>query len=71
MVHIALLPALNGRPPPGDLEYEVFALPCRLEGLGIGSIQCRNAACEFQSSLLMTAALTDYIYSLSGLKLWV
>ena len=55
-----LLPALTGRPPPGDLECALFALPARLGGLGI-RFPCRNADKELQSSLFVTSSLTDHI----------
>ena len=57
-----LLPALTGRPPSGDLECTMFALPARLGGLGIG-IPSRNAACELHSSQLVTSVLRDHILS--------
>ena len=31
------LPAVTGCSSPGDLERDLFALPARLEGLGIGN----------------------------------
>ena len=55
-----LLPALTGRPPPGDLECALFALPARLGGLGI-RFPSRNADKELQSSLFVTSSLTDHI----------
>ena len=35
-LHTVLLPALTGRPPPGEQERALFALPARLDGLGVG-----------------------------------
>ena len=55
-----LFPALTGRPPPNDLECDLFALPARLGGLGI-RIPSRNDDRELQSSLLITSPLMDHI----------
>ena len=55
-----LLPALTGRPPPGDLERSLFALPARLGGLGL-DIPSRSATHELHSSLLVTSILRDHI----------
>ena len=45
-----------------DQECELFALPARFGGLGIG-IPSRNASRELHSSLLVTSALHDHILS--------
>ena len=60
VLRMDLLPALTGRPPPNDLECDLFALPARLGGLGI-RIPSRNADRELQSSLLITSPLMDHI----------
>lgn len=57
-----LLPTLTGRPPPGDLERTLFAMPARLGGLGI-PIPSRTATQEFHSSLFVTSTLCDHIIS--------
>ena len=60
VLRMDLLPALTGRPPPNDLECDLFALPARLGELGI-RIPSRNADRELQSSLLITSPLMDHI----------
>ena len=61
-LHSVLLPALTGRPPPGDQERTLFSLPARLGGLGVG-IPSTNAIHEFHSSSLITSFLCDHILS--------
>ena len=55
-----LLPALTGRPPPGDLESASFALPAQLGGLEI-RIPSKAADDKVQPSLLVTSSLKDHI----------
>ena len=55
-----LIPAITGRPPPNDLEYDLLALPARLGGLGI-HIPSKNAYREQQSSEKVTLSLTNHI----------
>ena len=57
-----VIPALTGRPPPNDLECDLFALPARLGGLGIG-IPSKKAEREFSASLTICKALTELILS--------
>ena len=57
-----LNPALTGRPPPGDLERTLPALPARLGGLGL-HIPSRNAAHEYHASPQVTFPLCDHIIS--------
>ena len=58
----AVIPALTGRPPPGDLEHTLFALPARLGGLGL-HVSSRAAANEYHASLQVTTTLCDHIIS--------
>ena len=55
-----LIPAITGRPPPNDLECDLFALPARHGGLGI-RIPSKNADRELQSSEKVTLTLKDHI----------
>ena len=55
-----LIPAITGRPPPNDLECDLFGLPARHGGLGI-RIPSKNADRELQSSEKVTLALKDHI----------
>ena len=55
-----LLPELTGRPPPNDLECNLFALPARLGGLGI-KIPSKASDYEFKSSLRVTDPLCQNI----------
>ena len=55
-----LIPVLTGRPPPNDLEYNLFALPARMGGLGI-TIPSKQADQEYQFSQLVTSVLQDHI----------
>ena len=55
-----LIPAITGRSPPNDLEYDLFALPARLGELGI-HIPSKNAYREQQSSEKVTLSLTNPI----------
>ena len=55
-----LIPAITGRPPPNDLEYDLFGLPARHGGLGI-RIPSKNADRELQSSEKVTLTLKDHI----------
>ena len=55
-----LIPAITGRPPPNDLECDLFGLPARHGGLGI-HIPSKNADRELQSSEKVTLTLKDHI----------
>ena len=55
-----LIPAITGRSPPNDLEYDLFALPAQLGGLGI-HIPSKNAYREQQSSEKVTLSLSNHI----------
>ena len=59
-IRSGLIPALTGRPPPNDLECDLFALPARLGGLGI-RLPSKNADREHHSSLSVTSMLKDHI----------
>ena len=59
-IRSGLIPALTGRPPPNNLECDLFALPARLGGLGI-RLPSKNADREHHSSLSVTSMLKDYI----------
>ena len=39
-----LIPTLTGRPPPGDSEHALFALPARMGGLGITILSMQDEA---------------------------
>ena len=58
----AVIPALTGRPPPGDLERTLYALPARLGGLGL-LIPSKAAANEYHASQQVTSTLCDHIIS--------
>ena len=58
----AVIPALTRRPPPGDLERTLIALPARLGGLGI-HIPSRAAANEYHASQQVTSTLCDHVIS--------
>ena len=36
-IRLRLIPAILGRAPPGDIEWELLTLPVRLGGMGIPS----------------------------------
>ena len=56
--------ALTGRPPPNELELDLFALPAKLGGLGIG-IPSRKAVKEYSASMKICKALIEQILSAS------
>ena len=58
----AVIPALTRRPPPGDLERTLIALPARLGGLGIRK-PSRAAANEYHASQQVTSTLCDHVIS--------
>lgn len=62
VISLAIIPALTGRPPPGELERSLLALPARMGGLGIG-IPSESAINEYQASQQVTATLCDHIIS--------
>lgn len=52
--------ALTGRPPPTQVERDLFALPVRMGGLAL--INCTtHAAFEFNASVKITEPLTNAI----------
>ena len=55
-----LIPILTGRAPPSDLERDLFALPCRLGGIGIAN-PSKGASSEYLASLQVTKPLSDLI----------
>ena len=55
-----LIPELTGRPPPNDLEFNLFSIPARLGGLGI-NIPSKTADKEFTSSLQVTSPICQNI----------
>ena len=57
-----VIPALTGRPPPGNQERSLFALPARLGGLGL-HVPSNAAADEYHSSRLVTSTLCNHIVS--------
>ena len=59
-IRSGLIPALTGRPPPNDLECDLFAMPARLGGLGI-RLPSKNADREHHSSLSVTSMLNNHI----------
>ena len=54
------IPILTGRAPPSDLERDLFALPCRLGGIGIAN-PSKGASSEYLASLQVTKPLSDLI----------
>ena len=54
------IPAITGRPLPGDLEREMLVLPARLGGLAI-TIPSMTAESEHKASLDLTASFVSYI----------
>ena len=61
-INSSVIPALTGRPPPGDLERTLFALPARMGGLGI-PIPSSAAPNEYHASQQVTSTLCDHILS--------
>ena len=59
-IRSSLIPALFSRDPPNDLKRDLFALPCRLGGLGIINpvLVCKS---QFSSSSVITAPLVKLI----------
>ena len=51
---------MTGRAPPSDLERDLFALPCRLGGIGIAN-PSKGASSEYLASLQVTKPLSDLI----------
>ena len=62
VMRLEVIPALIGRPPPNDLECELFALPANLGRLGI-EILSKKAEKEYLASLNICKALTEQILS--------
>ena len=60
MLRTNLIPAINRQNPPKDLEHDLFALPARHDGLGIG-IPSKNADRELQSFQKVTLLLKDHL----------
>ena len=61
-INSSVIPALTGRPPPGDLERTLFALPARMGGLSI-PIPSSAAPNECHASQQVTSTLCDHILS--------
>ena len=59
-IRLYFLPAIIGRQPLSDAEWELIALPARLGGLGI-PIPTRIAATQFRSSLRISDPLASLI----------
>ena len=57
-----LIPKLTGRPPPGPVEWSIFALPARLGGLGICDLIQRSAQ-DFEDSVKICRPIVDKIIS--------
>ena len=55
-----VIPALTGRAPPNDVERDLFSLPCRLGGIGIGH-PSKTAAFEYFASQRVTKPLCQLI----------
>ena len=52
------IPALTGQAVPGEVAHDLFALPTRLEGLGIANPRPVEAAeGQFGASMRLTAPL--------------
>ena len=60
MIRTKLLPALSGRPPPNEVERELFSLPARLGGIAISN-PSNTVGLEFNSSIQVTKALKEAI----------
>ena len=60
VIRTKLLPALSGRPPPNEVERELFSLPARLGGIAISN-PSNTAELEFNSSIQVTKALKEAI----------
>ena len=54
------IPTLTGRSPPNDFERNLFALPCRLGGLGIAN-PAKASTSEYRASQQVTKPLSDSI----------
>jgi len=59
------IPAVTGRPPPGDLERDLLALPARVGGLGITN-PVHLSSVEFEASTKVTGPLQSLILSQTG-----
>ena len=59
-IHCSFIPTLTGRPPPNDLERNLFELPCRLGGLGITN-PAKASTSEYRASQQVTKPLSDSI----------
>ena len=55
-----LVLTLTGRPPPNDLEWNIFAMPARLGGLGIINPTILSSV-EYSASVRITAPLRTLI----------
>ena len=60
------IPFVTGRSSPGDLERDLFALPARFGGLGIGN-PTNLSSIEFSASNKITEPLQSLIPSQSGI----
>lgn len=66
---LKLIPACTGRPPPSDLERELFSLPSRHGGLGIvNPVKCADS--EFSASLCISGPLCELIVTQSNSYSW-
>ena len=68
-IRLKLIPAWTGRPPPSDLERELFSLPARHGGLGIVN-PVKQADAEFSASLRISGPLCELIVSQSNHYSW-
>ena len=64
-IRLYFLPAIIGRQPLSDAEWELIALPARLGGLGI-PIPTRIAATQFRSLLRILDPLASFIIEQSS-----
>ena len=59
-IRCSFLPTLTGRAPPNELERRLFALPCRLGGIGIAN-PAKASTSEYAASQQVTKPLSDLI----------
>ena len=59
-IRTTLIPALTGRPPPNDLERDLFSLPAKFGGITLIN-PVRITDTEFLSSTKFTEALKNAI----------
>ena len=60
IIRTVFIPTITGRLDPNDTDRDVFALPTRLGGLGLGN-PAKQCDMQFSSSMLITKKLIESI----------